>query len=344
MRRKQVFLADKQRTIRLAVSVAALTTVVSIVQELRSEAGIIALCADVLMLGVLLALLLSLERIYTSSILRHLIFCLFPLFYFPVQWIATGGIQGVGILYFFLFAIIVIYINPDRAGFVTAALLVVQIDILINLETRGLIESSTMFADPGQLPIHFTMVGLGVTAIFYHIMSHNNDLNLKYFQSAMRDELTGTYNRRYLTDHLSDRISESSGMGEKLHLIFFDLDDFKRINDEFGHETGDEVLQLFAKTARMNLRESDVIGRYGGDEFLVLLHGLDDREAENVAGRIRTAFADGVLDRFGISVTLSAGVEGCDGSSAGEILDRADRKMYREKRAHRRLKTAGDAN
>jgi diguanylate cyclase (GGDEF)-like protein len=107
-------------------------------------------------------------------------------------------------------------------------------------------------------------------------------------EQATRDWLTGLYNRRYFEETLADHIELASRYDRKLSLVLFDINDFKGINDSNGHEAGDEALKAFAVLLKSTARSADIICRYGGDEFAVLLPETGIKDAEHFVNRIQT--------------------------------------------------------
>jgi diguanylate cyclase (GGDEF)-like protein len=154
---------------------------------------------------------------------------------------------------------------------------------------------------------------------------------------SRRDELTGLLNRRGFNDILATALADGKRQETPVALVLIDLDDFKRINDQYGHYAGDEVLcQVGAQLARA-ARDSDSVCRVGGDEFAVVLAGAGSREAEIVAGRIKQALAGTTfqLAVADVKQTASIGFAATDTSSARDpeqLLGEADRGMYVEKR------------
>lgn len=146
---------------------------------------------------------------------------------------------------------------------------------------------------------------------------------------ALHDELTQLRNRRAFDRALENRLGEALGTGA-LSLVLFDLDHFKRLNDRHGHEIGDRVLRQFARIATDNLRQTDHVYRYGGEEFAVLLDvGADD--ALHVAQKVHSAIEAGDFCQ-GIAVTVSAGVaEVYPGDSERNLVRRADAALYAAK-------------
>jgi len=157
---------------------------------------------------------------------------------------------------------------------------------------------------------------------------------------AYRDSLTGLPNRRALCDLAHAEIVRAVRARSNVGVIMVDLDDFKTINDRFGHATGDEALRRVAGALQENRRGYDFTGRWGGDEFLVVLPGATTEQAAQVAERIRAAIHDIELPVAGgspASVRASLGVaSACPGESSiglDELLARADDAMYRTKRS-----------
>ncbi len=160
------------------------------------------------------------------------------------------------------------------------------------------------------------------------------------------DSLTGLMNRRALTENLDYEIDRAKRYGTELSLILSDIDNFKDINDRYGHDTGDLALQMLSASMKKLIRKSDLAGRYGGDEFMLILPGTAIPGAESLADKILTDVrqidfrsSDGAL----IPLSVSIGVAGMTG--AAETIDsltrRADRAMYASKHGGRsRVTTA----
>ncbi len=156
---------------------------------------------------------------------------------------------------------------------------------------------------------------------------------------AMRDALTGALNRRAIMEALDAALDAADPQAGPLAVALVDLDHFKGINDRFGHPVGDDVLRRFVTVAARSLRVSDRIGRWGGEEFLVVLPASGGAEAARmVADRLREAVATHPWSEFGaeLEVTVSVGVAlARPGMTQGELLGRADLSLYRAKRAGR---------
>ncbi len=158
---------------------------------------------------------------------------------------------------------------------------------------------------------------------------------------AVTDTLTGVYNRRGLLEHGQREINRAMRNARPLAAIMLDIDNFKQVNDSYSHAAGDQVLQTLALLCQENLREVDIIGRYGGEEFAILLPESDNDGAYLVAQRLRQSVAETPIhtQHGEISITVSVGVACTQGeiSNLAVLLDLADTAMYEAKRAGRNL-------
>lgn len=151
---------------------------------------------------------------------------------------------------------------------------------------------------------------------------------------AELDELTGASNRRSIMRMLDEEIARASRSGSSCSIALIDLDWFKRINDAYGHPTGDEVLRTFAITIFANIRGVDRFGRYGGEEFLLVLPGMGTEHTARALDRIRVIIADLDWSAFspGMAVTMSAGVATLRPNETSDtFLARADSALYTAK-------------
>lgn len=151
---------------------------------------------------------------------------------------------------------------------------------------------------------------------------------------ATQDELTGLSNRRHVLALLKAEQARQQRTERPLSIVLLDLDRFKRVNDRYGHQAGDVVLKGFADAARSTLRGSDVLSRWGGEEFLLMLPDTGAEEAERCVDRIRQGLArvtfDAVAPDLKITFSAGLGVSGA-GESLEAAIERADQAMYRAK-------------
>ncbi|KLV02196.1 hypothetical protein ABT56_21575 [Photobacterium aquae] len=154
---------------------------------------------------------------------------------------------------------------------------------------------------------------------------------------ANHDGLTGGYNRQALGEHFQTMLEQACGCGGGLCCVLVDIDNFKRVNDRFGHQAGDEVLKAFSSRCLEVLPEHALFGRWGGEEFLLLLPMCSTAEAVEMANVLCNRIADQAVNVDGMSIgfTISAGVAGVDANldSVDMLLLAADRALYQAKRS-----------
>jgi two-component system cell cycle response regulator len=159
-------------------------------------------------------------------------------------------------------------------------------------------------------------------------------------EMAITDALTGLYNRRYLESHLAQLIGHAVDRGRLVSVLTLDVDFFKSVNDTYGHDAGDRVLQEMAGRLRAAIRSSDLACRTGGEEFVVVLSGADITAAERVGERVRKIVAAKPFHAAPgcqLRVTVSLGIASLAGvdDAPEDILKRADQALYRAKREGR---------
>jgi diguanylate cyclase (GGDEF)-like protein len=168
-----------------------------------------------------------------------------------------------------------------------------------------------------------------------------NKQNEELRHLAMRDPLTGCANRRALFEQFDTLIAAARADGQVLCCIMTDIDHFKSINDNYGHAVGDRVLQVVARALAGGLRDTDVLGRYGGEEFCIALPGIGLEEAcaigERLRAEIESRAGKGVRRTPGIVVTSSFGVAALVPGivDAAQLIDAADKALYKAKHAGR---------
>ena len=153
---------------------------------------------------------------------------------------------------------------------------------------------------------------------------------------AIHDPLTGVYNRRYFNERIGEEVKRSRRYGHPISFLMIDTDRFKEINDTFGHQMGDKVLQTVAELLSDQVRENDLVIRYGGDEFLIVLIEING-ELQMITKRIQQAVAQRNKENplLDFPVTLSIGAAHWEPKSdltIEQVLAKADQRMYEEKR------------
>ncbi|HEX5851703.1 MAG TPA: GGDEF domain-containing protein [Solirubrobacteraceae bacterium] len=180
------------------------------------------------------------------------------------------------------------------------------------------------------------MVSVSVVAtVTLMLVNRNDQLLTRLAEEARTDELTGLLNRRGFDERARLELARARREDQSIALVMFDLDHFKHINDEWGHEVGDRVLAHAGAVLAGASRDIDVVARFGGEEFLILLPGSDSIDAEAFSKRVRRALAD--ADRAGLpAVRVSAGVHATTAPGDVETLvRRVDTALYDAKRTGR---------
>ena len=230
---------------------------------------------------------------------------------------------------------------PDRAAFRAMAVLYGSYAVISLLRAGYTLDADQLrmpqlFADPiQQLSVVSFFLVLALSSVLF-ALALGAALNAALYRQASIDGLTGVFNRRTFEDLARREIARSARGGRAPAMLMVDVDHFKQINDRHGHLTGDEVLASVARMLAASLRQPDLIGRWGGEEFCILLPDTGDLEVHTVAERLRTCVAEGIevaQAQTTITVTVSIGVVTPDQvmRDFNAMLQAADEALYRAK-------------
>jgi diguanylate cyclase (GGDEF)-like protein len=317
---------DPQTKRQMALSAAAMyagATFLGISQALTSEGPESTVVPGVISLFVLALLLVRGSRLPTVVLAS-----LGPLGAAMIGLaVATSPGPGDGALLYIWPVIWVAYFF-GRTGTV---LMVVWIGIVHAVALTALPEASSYLDRWFDVVVPIGVVG----AVVHELARRNERLVAAASAEARIDELTGLLNRRGFDERAPAEIARAERDGASIAAVSFDIDYFKRINDEWGHDAGDRVLERLGEVFREQSRETDIVARMGGEEFTVLLWGSDRDAAQGYAERVRFAFAS--ADLAVGPLTISAGVA-CDTPPTLELerlLHEADSALYAAKSAGR---------
>lgn len=272
--------------------------------------------------------------------------------YLPFMFFQTAGYEGTSLLFvpLGLFMLCIVFSKGIRKLLIVTCILIFVFISLLEYSFPHLINP---FQGPQAKLIDLlvamlvTFFGMSLMSIYVsrsyqretdQIESLVKELeakNKKLEESSIRDALTGVYNRRFLSEFLQRELKSCADTGSHIFLIMMDIDFFKKVNDKFGHGTGDEVLKIFAKTTQDSLRPSDVVARYGGEEFVAILHIENPNDAFTITERIRLA-VQSLKFRYDLKITASFGlVKSTSKDTDASLLERADTCLYQAKQTGR---------
>lgn len=222
--------------------------------------------------------------------------------------VTTGGYEGTGLLWCFAVFVMIFHFSPAVPGLILNLLLMAAAGLL--LLTPGLAGTHPEYGE--AMVSRFLIAGtLTCVLIFvYALMQQTLTERLKetqelLYRASMTDELTGLVNRRSMKDTLHREDMRRRGEERILAIAIGDVDHFKTINDSLGHDAGDQILRHIAHVMRSTLRDTDLVARWGGEEFLLLLDVVDHNEAVDVVERVRRTLEDTPASYDGSTVQVS---------------------------------------
>lgn len=264
----------------------------------------------------------------------------------PVLWIFNAGSYG-GASYFFVFwGILVCSMFRGKTRYLWLLIIFLVIGLLMYIEIKFphiIIPYPTSTARYIDIYASITSAMLATTGIFV-IWANNYRAEHEYVKKyaerlgemAKTDGLTTLFNHTYLYQRLEDEISKAARYQQNLSLIMVDIDFFKVFNDTYGHPVGDVILEQFAALLKANIRSSDIAGRYGGEEFLIICPGTDLEGTLVITEKLRLLVENA---RFGedksIIMTISCGIATWNGENSRETIEMADQALYSAKKAGR---------
>ena len=251
------------------------------------------------------------------------------LFYFMI--LTYGLPKSLNLpLLFFLIGILAVFLASLRffSGiFLTAVFILCYAMISIALFNLFNLVVVTFY------PTFAFLAGYLVICVYHKVVEYLKEIKL--LKQATRDPLTSLYNRRHFYICMDMEIDNLKyNKSKKLSIIMCDIDNFKKLNDTYGHQAGDAILKRFAHTMRAKCRQADIVGRYGGEEFIIMLSGAGKTDAANIAEKIRSAIEQEVFifRNQPYKTTLSIGVaEYTNERTKEELIEKADQALYKAK-------------
>lgn len=304
-------------------------------------------------------------RLYVAAIVvLHIVFL--PILYFSNEKIESGNtgnmikLKVLERLYYYgillwgsVFNVLVYLTEKDITIYSSVVLLIAALFVLKPMASRFLyIINFIIFSVLIYINMENTLVAHGlifrslIVTIIALAITHTNfairknlfeskqqleKVNLTLRDQALRDSLTKLYNNGYMFDFIENAINNPERCGHTFSLLMIDIDDFKNVNDQYGHLFGDTVICGIANKLMELTRGEDVVGRYGGEEYIVALCGANLETATEIAERIRRD-VEGIKFDEDLKVTISIGISEYNGQNTLELVKEADDNLYQAKR------------
>ena len=264
------------------------------------------------------------------------------IFLLSLYLVATGGVNQTGPLWVYPLFILTLYIQGHRNGLIIglALLAVLTILLYVPLEAVQVADYESSFKGrflTSSLAILLMswILELSRSRAFMALTQYHRELE----EVSRTDYLTGALNRRAMMERLNEEVSRYNRNGDVFSVLLIDIDNFKQVNDEYGHTIGDCVLKKLSAIMKEQLREHDSVSRWGGEEFLVLLPSTVLEQGHYVAEMLRQHVKEYRFDCANgsdLQITLSIGVSSSEYTSdALDYVDQADARLYQAKRTGR---------
>lgn len=268
----------------------------------------------------------------------NLMLIIINLFEFPMMFLLINGLDGGSSNYFYMGLLLTMILMETRGRFLFILLtLAVDVSVMVyDLSVRCAGMNGAEKTPYYERIIAYFVVGFFVVLISYvwdkEHQKQNDiimELNAELRELSEKDPLTKSYNRRYLTGYLEQMREDS---GRKFYVLMLDIDDFKTINDTYGHDFGDEVLLHLAETLKEQMGEQGIVARFGGEEFIAVMETDELTKIQFFAECVKEKLIEFSRERKNIEITFSGGIQGREEPfDMALLLKQVDNKLYKAK-------------
>lgn len=260
----------------------------------------------------------------------------FNIFYVPYAWLTSpGSISAMPLFSLFIIMITVLFVEK-KWEIVFPVITLIETIYMFYFEMNNLdffkpfLNQQTRLQD---VAINFFILSVGIILIIYRINRFYLDQHSLVYIKSVTDQLTNVYNRRYLMKVLLEKKSNLLNYFSHYTVVMVDINNFKSVNDVYGHLVGDEVLQGLGKLLNESCRKYDICGRYGGDEFMVILPETEIPEAMAFCERIEEKFNE-ISEKYPeVDFSIAHGIANSKEKTVKEIINLADEQLYNGKRS-----------
>jgi diguanylate cyclase (GGDEF)-like protein len=254
-----------------------------------------------------------------------------------VYLVFTGGVNGTGPLWIYIVPPVALFFGGMRKGTRNLGIFVLVISVLMFYPNDEWLGTSYTFEFKSRLIYSFLTVSC--LFAFYEFIRQNSfyrlqEMSQKFEKQAMRDPLSGLLNRRGMRENLQSEFDRRKRYNNDLTVMMCDIDHFKTVNDQYGHDKGDEIIKSLATIFKSGLRKQDSLARWGGEEYLFLLPETNDSQAMQLAEKLRSKIEETQYkqDDKTFSITISIGLHQIASTDTiNQAITKADTNLYKAK-------------
>ena len=325
----------KHDALNLIVLLATITSLVSAFIHIYNHRPlsniVIPLIATLLLLG-----LLYLSTVKTQyHFAKYTFYILFNILYLPIAWLTSPGSNSAMPLYTLLIITTSALLADSKKDYLFPLFCFMEALLMFFIEYQSP-EKYATYSDLKyrvvDIGINFSLCAIISLILIYLINNHFTEKSAQLYELSVTDHLTGLYNRRFLIKNLETEYNKAIRTKTAFAILLIDIDNFKSVNDNFGHQNGDLLLSALGQILKKHSRNYDIAGRYGGDEFLVILPSTSDDEAKIYASRISNSFLEEATLYSDYKVNISVGIASSKNKTLQEIIQIADDSLYKTKR------------